>query len=190
MVDTFSLRQVEEAAREEGADRAKVMPAREIVIDERVRLKCMVPLCPNYGRNLMCPPNLPSVEEFRRIARLYQWALLLQVRGPTSKKGGGPEKDVVYKYADKLHQVVNHLERRLQAMGLLLAAGLIGGSCRLCGECVGQGSREPCRHPFRARPSMEAMGINVAATAAKAGWGIAPFPLGREVVWTGLILLE
>jgi len=190
MVNNFSLRQLEEAAREEGADRAKVLPAREIVIDERVRLKCLVPLCPNYGRNLMCPPNLPSVEESRRIIRLYQWALLLQVQGPTSEKGEGPEKAVVYQYADKLHRVVNSLERRLQGMGYLLAAGLIGGSCRLCDECVGQGSREPCRHPFRARPSIEAMGINVAATAAKAGWGIAPLPLGREVVWTGLILLE
>ncbi|HHY36898.1 MAG TPA: DUF2284 domain-containing protein [Firmicutes bacterium] len=190
MVNSFSLRQVEEAARQEGADRARVLPARDIVIDERVRLKCLVPLCPNYGRNLMCPPNLPGVEEFRRIARLYQWALLLQVLGATSEKGEGPEKDLVYSYADKLHRVVNSLERRLQGMGFLLAAGFIGGSCRLCEECVGQGSREPCRHPFRARPSMEAMGVNVAATAAKAGLGIAPFPLGREVVWTGLILLD
>lgn len=92
MVNNFSLRQLEEAAREEGADRAKVLPAREIVIDERVRLKCLVPLCPNYGRNLMCPPNLPSVEESRRIIRLYQWALLLQVRGRLRKRGKGRKR--------------------------------------------------------------------------------------------------
>lgn len=187
---SVNLRKVEDIARQEGASVAKLIPAREIVVDERVRLKCLVPRCAEYGRNLMCPPNLPSVGEFRQVLKLYQWALLLQVKGPTSREGEGPDQEVVYRYAARLHQLVNDLERKFMGMGFLFAAGFIGGTCRLCEECVGQGSGKPCRHPFRARPSMEAMGIDVASTVARAGLKIAPLPLGDEVAWTGLILLE
>ncbi|MQL53885.1 hypothetical protein GFC01_16805 [Desulfofundulus thermobenzoicus] len=46
----------------------------------------------------------------------------------------------------------------------------------------------PCRNPGQARPSMEAPGIDVLATARVAG---LPFFLqGEEVVYTGLVLIE
>ncbi len=50
-----------------------------IVIDERVRLKCQVPICDSYGKNLMCPPYVPTVAEFRKALKLYSSAILLQV---------------------------------------------------------------------------------------------------------------
>ncbi|MHB1418766.1 MAG: DUF2284 domain-containing protein [Bacillota bacterium] len=186
----MGLEQVENLARAEGASEAKLIAAREIIVDERVRLKCMVPRCPDYGRNLMCPPALPLVEDFRRILLLYQWALMIQIKGSTSAEGAAPSKEIAYSYAGQLHRLVNSLERKLMGMGFPMAAGLIGGTCRLCEECVGQGSGVQCRHPLQARPSIEAMGINVVATVEAAGLKIAAFPITDEVVWTGLLLLE
>lgn len=88
-----------------------------------------------------------------------------------------------------MHHIVNQVEKAAYDMGFRFAAGFIGGACRLCPECVGVGSQTPCRYPYRARPSMEAMGIDVCATLANVGLAIE-FPPKKEVLWTGLILVE
>jgi len=46
-----------------------------------------------------------------------------------------------------------------------------------------------CRFPFQARPSLEAMGIDVVATLKNVGLSLA-FPVQGRVTWTGLILLR
>ena len=73
--------------------------------------------------------------------------------------------------------------------GLIYAAGFIGGECKLCEECIGPNSTEPCRHPFQARPSMEGVGIDVIKTAEKIG---AEFKITNttDIIWNGLLLLE
>ena len=39
-----------------GASDAKIILSREVIVDERVRLKCSVPKCPLYGSSPSCPP--------------------------------------------------------------------------------------------------------------------------------------
>ena len=51
--------------KERGASAAVLANIADIVVDERVRLKCRVPVCDSYNKNLMCPPYVPSVAEFR-----------------------------------------------------------------------------------------------------------------------------
>ncbi len=60
------FKSLEKVALDLGVADAKVIPADHVVVENRVRLKCMVG-CPIYGKNLKCPPYTPSVEEFRRI---------------------------------------------------------------------------------------------------------------------------
>jgi len=48
---------------------------------------------------------------------------------------------------------------------------------------------QPCNHPFEARPSMEAVGIDVVATAAAAGLAIE-LPAAEHPRWTGLLLID
>ncbi|KKM11482.1 hypothetical protein SY88_08495 [Clostridiales bacterium PH28_bin88] len=177
-----------ELIKREGATAVKLIVVDNVVVDERVRLKCQVPLCPDFGRALMCPPGLPSLAEFRQVLEKYRQALLIQVASRVSTL---PPQDhqAVYAPARELHRLVNLVESKAFSMGLRFAAGFIGGSCRLCDTCVGVGSVEPCRHPFKARPSMEAMGIDVVATVERAGMPVT-FPVTDHVVWTGLVLLR
>lgn len=184
------MREMENLARQRGARAAKLIPAHQVIVDERVRLKCQVPLCPEYGFNLMCPPALPPVDEFRSMLERYSWALLLQVAVPVGAEDAPAREEDGYRGQSQLHQLVNDLEGEALRRGYTLAAGLIGGTCRLCATCVGQGSAETCRHPFRARPSMEAMGIDVQDTCREAGLSLGEFPVNREVIWTGLLLLD
>ncbi|HOK05830.1 MAG TPA: DUF2284 domain-containing protein [Syntrophales bacterium] len=167
-----------------GASAALPMAAADVVCDERVRLKCQIPICDSFRRNLTCPPFVMTVPEFRRALRRYREGVLIQVRAPA-----GASREEVFVPANRLHDLVNLGEREAFHRGYRFAAGLIGGCCRLCETCVAAEGSVACRHPFRARPSMEAVGIDVAATVERVGLRV-PFPMGDTVVWTGLILLE
>jgi predicted metal-binding protein len=195
------LDRLKDVASDLGADEAKIIDTKDVVVDKRVRLKCSVPVCASFGRNLMCPPNIMPVEEFASIMELYGKALILQVEAEhdsTDKTESCLSKRTcdelerstnTIDWKIKLHKLVNELETAAFKEGFYLAAGLIGGDCSLCPECVTPQSGEPCRHPFKARPSMEAMGIDVLKTCDNVG---LPLHLSssRKVRWTGLVLLH
>lgn len=191
-------------AHEYGAYRAEVIPIDKIVMDPRVRLKCLVPVCENYGKNRMCPPNLPSLDEFGKALLRYRHAIIIQF------KIGLNQAEVQERFAAKdlqalvldegysqvmketmcnMLEVLGKLERDALYMGYRFAAGLSGGACALCVECVGPGEDKRCLHPFKARPSIEAMGIDVVATAEMAGLKVQ-FPAETEAVWTGMLLVD
>jgi len=67
-----------ELALSQGASAAAVLGTEGVVLDPRVRLKCMVPRCANYGRNLMCPPNVMEVEEFAKVLKQYSRSIVVQ----------------------------------------------------------------------------------------------------------------
>ena len=184
--------QLIKTAMERGATEAKIIPANEIVLDERVILKCQVPLCNEYGNHLLCPPNSPSLAQFREVLKRYSNALLIQLRTPMDQSVSKSEqslKKAIYARANELHEIVNVLEKVAQELHFTFAAGFIGGACKLCDPCVGIKSGKPCKYPFKARPSMEAVGIDVHLTAQRAGLGFSP-DIEKEVVWNGLVLLE
>lgn len=179
------------------------MSARGVVLDPRVKLKCMVPTCANYGRNLMCPPNVMPLDQFAEVMGRYEHAILVQYPIPLDRevmKGAeGKRLEDVYEegdYAKRLSRseaefmdLINEVEKRAMGMGYRFATAFTGGPCHLCEECVGQRSGERCRHPFRSRPSMEAMGIDVFLTAQNADLGFE-MPPRDHPVWNGLVLID
>jgi len=186
-----SLKELSDAALENGATDAAVVYARNIVVDERVELKCRNPPCENYGKNLMCPPFTPSAEQSRKYLKRYRHAIIIEVeeiipskirsyveqglrlprlrRNDTFRKLYDPWEVRVWK---KLHEVVCVVEREAFLKGFHLSTGLVGERCKLCNECD---VTLPCKRPFEARASMEAMAIDVYRTVKKAGlkieWG-------------------
>jgi len=191
-----------------GARAAQPLSARAVVTDPRVTLKCRVPLCAGYGRNLMCPPFVPTAAEFAATLSRYTMALVVQQpialsAADVARRYDGKSLDelsltpdyqsVVAASQNALDDILTALEGEALALGCAFAAGFGGGECRLCEACVavqtGTSTREPCRRPFRARPSMEAVGVDVLATAAAAGLPIQ-MPAGDDPVWTGLLLLD
>jgi len=194
-------------AKEFGATNAVSLDAKSVVVDERARLKCCVPICDDYGLNLMCPPNVMSTQAFREILAKYNHAILIQIEVPIPSEmmeeiRKAEDVAALYKSPSflesykktfdpiklKLYRTVHKVEAQAFALGYRFATGFIAGSCKLCNECVTINSHEPCRHPFRARPSMEAVGIDVFKTAENAG---LPFeiPPKEKTVWNGLVLV-
>jgi predicted metal-binding protein len=187
-----------------GASKAVSLPISYVVTDPRVSLKCQIPRCIHYGKNLMCPPNCVRPEEFVKSLERYQFAILVQAKiitdlASVERRLGATSLVEVINDEDYRRQlrastrsfegILNKLERDAMMMGHRFALALSGGACSLCDECVGISSGEPCRHPFEARPSMEAVGIDVILTAKNAGAEVE-FPVKKDPVWTGILLVE
>ena len=189
-----------EIARKAGATAARLVPSHMVVIDERVRLKCEIPRCSGFGQYLTCPPHVMETDTFSRMLSRYKWCLLVQVEAAdidSTDKGAGRIDHTVLDEKTKLHrpfklkllEVVETVEAAAFKKGMRFATGLVGGSCALCEQCVEDRFSDPCRHPFRARPAMEGVGIDVFKTAENAGLPIH-LSSSKNVLWTGLILLE
>jgi predicted metal-binding protein len=191
-------------ATEYGAFKAVPLPTNLVVMDPRVSLKCQIPRCVHYGRNLMCPPNCIKPEEFAKSLERYEFAILVQAKiitdlGSVERRLGATSlieviNDEEYRRqlrasTRSFEEILTKLERDAMMKGHRFALALSGGACSLCDECVGISSGEPCRHPFQARPSMEAVGIDVILTAKNAGAGLE-FPVKDDPLWTGILLVE
>ena len=183
-----------------GATAARIIHAKRVAIDERVRLKCEVPRCAGYGQFLTCPPYVMSVDTFKKVVSRYRWGLIVQVEArdiDSMDKGKGRINQAILKEYRELHrpfklklfEIVEAVESAAFKKGMRFAAGFVGGSCVLCERCVSDKLSKACRHSFRARPPMEAVGIDVVKTAQNAGLPIH-LSSSKNVVWTGLVLLE
>ena len=139
-----------------GAAEAKVVRRSDIVLRRWVRLKCQYG-CGNYGMWLTCPPYSPKPEEMKRILKEYRWAILAKFE----PKVDSDEERV------KEHEIIVKLERELFLSGYYASFGLPAGPCPFCDACS---LDKGCVKPELARPAMEACGIDVFATANKAGF--------------------
>lgn len=183
-----ALKDIMARLRQQGASTVKTINISDIVVDERVRLKCQIPVCDSYNKNLMCPPHVPSVAAFREALTGYVCAILLQITAPLPASVNNGSFVDAYAPAKKLHELVNLAEKWAFEYNFHFATGLMGGCCRLCDECVAIQEGRFCRYPFKARPSMEAMGIDVVETVKAAGLPIR-FPIVNEFTWTGIVLI-
>jgi predicted metal-binding protein len=166
-------------ALELGASDAVIIPAISITVDERVRLKCTIPRCPRAGETPNCPPYAPDLELVRQAINRYSQAILFKchvspiddyIPGKGTTKA---EQRRVLLFHKKGSDVLDGLERQAYKDGYHLAMGLGGGSCKdyLCQGMICQVlDSGRCRFPQRARPAIEAMGINVMNLVNEAGW--------------------
>ena len=71
------------AALDMGAVDAKIIPVSEIVVENRVTLKCRAG-CIGYGKKLTCPPYVPTPDEFRKVLSEYHSGLLVKFLSPAN----------------------------------------------------------------------------------------------------------
>jgi predicted metal-binding protein len=78
----------------------------------------------------------------------------------------------------KIYEIASELETTAQKAGFVRAKGLAAGSCLpvFCkkNKCRVIEEDKECRFPSLARPSMEAVGINVFKLIQEVGWEIQP----------------
>jgi len=206
-----------EIAIRSGATEAMPIKTNQLIIDERARMKCRIPLCVGYNTNPACPPFTPTAEETRQILSKYRHGVLFRLECPS--------RDVFYSFEDltairatldwinKSGEIAGRVEAEAQYLGYYFAMGFKGGLCAHCGlfsaddminffqsngtkqlRCNLLANRS-CRHYLRVRPAMEGCGFDVFAIGKKVGWDF--YVLGSEIdpvktphaMWMGVVLV-
>lgn len=167
-----------------GASRAEIIPAQWVQIDERVRLKCSVPRCRGYNLCPYCPPHTPEPELMRQALSRFKWAILFAIDVPVEDFA---ERDRYYPHGREYQRKGNKIAAKIELMafadGYYLASAFGSGTCwsLLCDRKSCQAlDNGICRFPLKARPSMEAVGIDVFGLATKVGWEIYPIYNGVD----------
>ena len=136
---------------------------KDIVVAHWVRVKCMFG-CGEFGRNASCPPNVPSVPECRQFFDEYKRAVIFHF----AKTVDAPEDR--HEWTRDINTALVALERAVFLAGYQKAFLLFMDSCGLCKECAG--TREKCKQPRSARPTPEAMAMDVFSTVRRIGYPI------------------
>jgi predicted metal-binding protein len=164
-----SAHRLEQTAIKLGAMGAKIIPPATVRTGGWVRWKCQFG-CGGFGTSLVCPPHTPMPAQTRLMLDEYKRAILFEAPPGKAKK------------------IAAAVERKLFLDGYYKALALGSGPCNLCDTCAFE---EGCRHPDQARPSMEACGIDVFATARKHGFTIDVVRTRRgRQHYFGLVLVE
>lgn len=179
------LKRYEEKALSMGASNVRIVNMSEIRVDERVPLKCRIPSCFGYGTSAHCPPHTLKPSELSDMLKHYKWALFFtkDILAEVIVRDKKTIEQRILAYQE-VYNIVGELESMAFYDGHYLAFGLGAGSCRhtFCAKeksCRAlEGKR--CRFSLKARPSMEAVGIDVYRMTAEAGWDIYPIGSGAK----------
>ncbi|MHB9093984.1 MAG: DUF2284 domain-containing protein [Eubacteriales bacterium] len=172
--------------KENSDPRIKVLPFHmaDIQVEERVRLKCMIPPCPNYGRNKFCPPNLPDLDFIRTALSQYRGGVLVVLTIPLTEEIISEVKRHIPQ--NELMAAIGKFEKIACANINHLSFGLTVGGCKLCDQCPPSG--EPCRHPLKAHPGITGFGIDITTIARKLGVNIQ-WPVESELNFMGMVFV-
>lgn len=196
-----------DAAKSFGAADAILIHSSDIVIEERIRLKCKTG-CPSYGQRFSCPPYAPTISDFKKIIQEYQDALLIRFRSHVhtepeiihsllknradstvsrdTKKRIGQFNDEINEESRKFHNIMLEMEGIAFMAGNPFAQAFTVDSCDRCKSCNIKGGI--CVHPTELRYSIEAAGINIIKTAKNAGMEITfPCPIPPDRITLLLI---
>lgn len=136
----------------------KWIDPKNVVTAQWVRFKCIYG-CKNYGKHACCPPNVPSVSECRQLFDEYDHGVIFHFAAAIEK-----QEDRHFWY-NETNQTLSFVEREIFLKGYQKALLLTMDPCGLCEKCTGK--RELCVHPRTARPTPEAMAVDVYATVRK-----------------------
>ncbi len=158
-------------SQKEGVKDVKIISPSDVRTAAWVRLKCQFG-CDGYGQCLVCPPFTPTPDQMRKVLDCYRRAILIHF-----------DEDA------QIKAIVADLEREIFLKGAWKAFGLGAGPCYFCSKCAVE--EKQCRHAERARPAMEACGIDVFWTVKKAGFPIEVVRSRRQCPnYYGLILVD
>ena len=169
--DTRFVKLQKEAV-ELGASEAKIIAVDRIPVENEVVEMCKAHLCSGYGKSVNCPPHVMGPGQARKWIEEYERALFFKI-DVSPQVLLSEDRFETFK---TVYVITSKLEASALEDGFPLAKALAAGSCKpvFCRDrtCDALLDRGECRYPSLARPSMEALGINVFKLSRDVGWEI------------------
>lgn len=178
----------------------KHISADKIEVADWARWKCRYG-CKAYGKHLTCPPYTPTPEETRKLIKEYEKALIARFEDvqPDTEVPPAHIHHFLWDAILKMHDTMFKLERHAFLSGYYKAFAMGALPCSYCNDCLPEridfvldkASKRFCEHQDRARPSMEACGIDVYKSVRNVGYEIevrtSPY---EKITFFGLLLIE
>lgn len=161
------IERLEEIFRKHDVADFRWIEASQIVTAQWVRMKCMFG-CGAYGKCAACPPSVPNVDECERFFSEYTHAVIFHFQ----KLMENPQDR--HAWSATVNARLVKLERDVFVAGYQKAFLLYMDGCTLCKECPGV--RTECKQPRSARPTPEAMAVDVFSTVRAVGYNIEVLP--------------
>jgi len=152
---------VEKMAADYGFDDFKWTNGEDIIVRQWVRFKCKL-MCGTYGTKPVCPPNMPGIDECRRFFNEYSKVLIIRITKKAHHRN--EDSNVFAELDDKLM----NFEKALFYEGYHKVMALPATICDRCAVCAV--TAEDCHHKEKARPTPEALGVDVFETIHKIGY--------------------
>ncbi|APH38501.1 DUF2284 domain-containing protein [Methanohalophilus halophilus] len=202
-----NYRILEQMGEELGAKSIRLIPAENIIVENRTILKCIFG-CNGYGSQV-CPPFIPTVEEFRQMLTEYQWALLVDWKSENRfsreisenfikySVKSPDEEEIKQQHEETLKTVMKERKERIQPgsieleklawkLGYNTALATFPGMCTWCANsdytdvnCAS--SQGECHHPTIRRPCLMGLGIRLDKTLNKLGIPFQKFPMDDTI---------
>ena len=177
-----------------GADDAMIIPTSDVIVDPRVRFKCMIPRCYMSGSCAHCPPHGYSTKETRDLLAGFDWGIFFRVKVKSSFIAAKSihksiESGIMDNSGNALNlgghyilvfTIVKVLEKMARD-SKYTTHGFAAGNCKdpfchfqpVCQDLM---TKKGCRNPDLSSYSMESCGMDVYKMAARVGWD--QYPIG------------
>jgi predicted metal-binding protein len=156
-------KQLENLFRKHRFEDFKWVDPRKIVVSHWVRMKCMFG-CREYGKNACCPPSTPSVDECKDFLGEYAECAVFHFQKNVEK----PEDR--HDWTKGINARLLKMEREVFLAGNPKTFLLFMDSCDVCETCAEE--RAKCKNKRSARPTPEAMAIDVFSTVKQLNYPI------------------
>lgn len=182
----IDLEKLQAKAMEAGASATKIAKVAKIKTGAWTRMKCQFG-CPNYGATLCCPPYTPDYEQTQKFLAEYKYGIIVEYTVNIENTDPKDYAKLDASISNGLLELLLSVEREAFLLNHYRSFALKGGRCRLCDTC----NLKKCVNPTKARPSLEACGIDVFALANDNGFKMEVItgPV-KELKIYGLVLVE
>lgn len=165
------IKKLVQYAYQTGATSIELIPAKEIVVENKLADMCLKPRCENYGLSKNCPPHVSGPSAFKKKLEKFNKSIFFKIDVPSEILYSNERLELF----QLLHEIAAGIEQTAVKIGFKNAQAYAGGSCKelFCKgylKCQALSKNGKCRNPFSARPSMSGFGINVAKLMEIAGW--------------------
>ena len=149
------MEQLRHIIEESGFEAIGKFDTKALVVREEVRAMCEVNSCGRYNMSWACPPALESLEVYQEILTGYKGGYVFQT---IARMEDDFDYDAIKGAQDLFAERFNILAEKTQGISDEVAL-FAAGSCKLCEKCSYPDN--PCVHPDRMFPSLEACGLVV-----------------------------
>jgi predicted metal-binding protein len=196
-IDLDVCKIAKEIEEEKYALKVYLLPAREVVVTWMTVLQCMYGcrVYSRFSRRWSRVPFCPNPDETKKIVSDYKFALILNktYKPPlfnTSWLGFNPLRDLDQKiWATRCYGEINSITLQVEKLLMNHGFDVYAYGMSPCHACIKCSYPKPCRKPDKLRFSADACGIDIYATARKAGANFEVPPL-KEINLFEIVLIR